>query len=1229
MGSPVRSRLARAVGCTIVLTAVILAAAGPAFPLDLLHPASAWQQRLDWLGNADPQAALTAMTGVRLTVPAGHGMKWSRSLRDAWLLENPWLVVRYRADGVRPSSEYFVWLQADGEVEPIRLDQVQADGQWHTVAVDLSRLTGGDEATMVALHVQAAETPATVELVRLELLETPPAGAELLGEVAPPAPDWRLAGHAAGSWQPQPAWLGNAAAHVAVSGEAATATFRVGDPGRGMKWSLSFAAPVDPRPYRFLSLRVRGTGVSGGGEYAVAVLGDSADGRDYEILAPAAAFDTAGRWQQLDLPLGKAGRWQRIAGLAVQAWAGHGPARLEIAEVRLTSSPTPRRLADMVSVRTGRQAGAWQAIPLGGEPAHGVAFHIEGWPAAGWQTVEGVPFRLTGRLRAMPPGDEGVLTLPLAGRASELYLLMLARLVGPEQRLLGGGRLSRLADYDRFHAAVVYADGTVRRAVPRLLPTGAPGLVDGAQVLVVPADPRRELQSLRLYVGTRQARVAVAAVTRNAGRARHDGHRQAGEPPRSVAAKPLPAPRKPTARLVGKAVPSAPPGRRRGAESPPYRGQADRLTLANRYLSAEFDLAQQVALLRLDHRRLRTGLTARPQPLFTVKVSDTELPPAAWRLQYAGLYRGIAACRAIYRCAQPALQVTVELLVDDQPRLTARVGVRNLSRQPLEIGLRAPRWSVGCGSPTWHLAPASATLLGPGPLEYQGWYSGAALPLPFVDVFSPAAGGGLGLLARDKEGLEKQFSVRHGWGEIDLSLAGQPRLLYLGQGWQTPPVDLLVHTGDWRAAYAAYRQWAATWYRPVAPRPAWWREVFNFRQRFLYWLDPLADRQTGRYAIDEALAEAKREFGGIEYLHIFDWGSVPWRSYGRGDDPDPGGYLPGGWAGFRQALSSVQRQGLHAGCYIEGYLLDERGPLGQAHGAEWQMVGRDGSRSRWPQSSEIYACPGVPAWRAVQAGTYARTVACTGADGMYLDQLGFAGPGKWCWSPDHAHPVPSSSLATERSLLELVRAAVDRVKPGVVLYTEDSPTDVNSQYQEGSFCYSMNRHQAAGSTLPLKLFRFAHPSFKTFEILDCDHPTGTWAQGVRWTFWNGEGIWLEGPAAEWFAPQTRRAIRACHAVLRAHRRAFAGDDAEPLVPTLAAGVSANRFTGGGETVYTLYNSRLETFAGPVLALPHRAGARYMDAFSGRRLTPRRQGRQDVIWLEVDPTGVGAVVVSRP
>jgi hypothetical protein len=221
--------------------------------------------------------------------------------------------------------------------------------------------------------------------------------------------------------------------------------------------------------------------------------------------------------------------------------------------------------------------------------------------------------------------------------------------------------------------------------------------------------------------------------------------------------------------------------------------------------------------------------------------------------------------------------------------------------------------------------------------------------------------------------------------------------------------------------------------------------------------------------------------------------------------------------------------------------------------------------------------------------------------------------------------VPSYSVTAESGMLARIRRAVG---PEIAIYSEETPVDVNSEMQDGSFTYAMNQAYGTVTRAPLNAARFCLPGFKTIEILYCDQPTASWATGVKQAFFNGEALWLEGPATEWFASETRAAIRRCYGILHGHSRTFGLGQADPLVATLRPGLYANRFRLGGETIYTLYNATPATLRGDLLAVTASPAAGIDDLWRGAPARTRRQGGTAVIIGEIGPYGVGCVRVRR-
>ena len=611
--------------------------------------------------------------------------------------------------------------------------------------------------------------------------------------------------------------------------------------------------------------------------------------------------------------------------------------------------------------------------------------------------------------------------------------------------------------------------------------------------------------------------------------------------------------------------------------------------------------------------------------LYTVRLNGTNVPPENFKLEHASVEEGVCHLRYILTGHQG---VTCEVTIT--PELTFAATVRNGGVAACRAEVTGPEVGpivLGTAAEDYYVYPKEGWAFQTRPVKLVSRYGGR-FPLQFMGVFSASAGSGLWLSTRSTEGGMWDYGLEKRADGTRLWLLYPERGVPAGGTFATAPTSLSFGGGDWHEAFDAYKAWMASWRKPKYPRQPWFREVFNFRQEFLHRHDPLFDPVTKTFNLQQAVADAEEHFGGIEYLHLFDWGDVPGygRLYGRKGDLSPYEFL-GGVENFRRAIQSVRAKGIPVGLYIEGYLVAEKGRIGQQQGKAWQIVQRNGERMCYPGSTEMMMCPWLKAWRETQAETYRQKVLELEVDGMYMDQFGFANPEKDCWSPVHGHPVPGSTMLDEKELADLIHGAIMGAKPGVVTYGEEIPCDVSTPYQDGSFAYHMQRCRSSKPWAPLDLARFADPAFKVFQILVCDHPTGSWAEGVKWTFFNGDGLWIEGPP-DWFTPETRTVIRHCHTLLRKHKDAFCSDRVTPLVETKAGGIYANRFIAPDRTVYTLYNARHRQYDGDVLELPARVGVRYFDAWREKTLHPlaTADGRVSVE-MSIEPRGVSCLVVE--
>jgi hypothetical protein len=999
---------------------------------------------------------------------------------------------------------------------------------------------------------------------------------------------------------------------------------RVATPNRGMKWSWNLPAPVPFEGQRYVTMRYRARGVSPQGHYALCWLGTTpSGGSDYQVAVAPSELRADGRWHTACASLGDlSAKFARLTGLACEVQALDADAELELQDVRLTDQLAPVPLSDVCAWRPGADFAGFRRVPLPeGELSAGAGWlerlRLIGWPETNRVTVEGIPFELAPggpRFAATPLGKKADLHVPVGCRASEVLLLMLAEFQGPEEPAYGEGRFRSIHDVDRFRVRLEYTDGTADEMLPLDAASRQFGVTGEAQVLVAAVDFAKVVRDVVVRDLTRQAAFAVAAVSARVERKR--GFPEALEEIPALAAK-----------------------LRRGRSLTAQRGLelsgAD-LQVTSGACRAVIGLDRQPCWRQLEDLATGWNLLDHEDHLVELVVDGKHIGQADYSTRRITLSEHGSSeepsCEAQYTIrGVEGLALSLMVGASGAGSLAIRLAVTNAGAQPHRIAVSAPRigpYLLGAkANDAYYLFPKRGAVFDNRPCAYRERYCGL-FPLQFVDTMDPAESRGLCLRTEDTNCIWKHYVLEKSGSGLLMGIDYEERVLGAGERMETPRAVLSLTDGSWRRGFEAYRDWVRTWYQPASPRKAWFQEVFNFRQRFLYGLDPLYDGQ--RLDLARAVDEAQREFGGIEYLHLFDWGTSGshGRIYGRTGDYSPFDALKGGEAALRDAIAGVQAQGIPVGLYIEGYLLDERGKLGQQFAKNWQIINPTGQGARWPDSTEIYACSFAPQWRDVQASTYAEKARELSPDGMYIDEYGFAGANVDCWSGGHGHARPGYAVAGERECTRMIRRSLDSVRPGVAIYTEESPADVVSQFQDGSFTYALSTARQTATAVPLNLVRFALPTFKTIEILYCDKPTGSWATGVKWVFFNGEAIWLEGPAIEWFEWETREAIRRCHSILRRHRDAFRSDSPTPLVPTLQGGVFANAFPVPGKTVYTLYNSRHRTVRGDLLALPWEKGMTFEDAWQGKPAVVRRVRGSAVVSGEIGPNDVGCIVVNQ-
>ena len=182
----------------------------------------------------------------------------------------------------------------------------------------------------------------------------------------------------------------------------------------------------------------------------------------------------------------------------------------------------------------------------------------------------------------------------------------------------------------------------------------------------------------------------------------------------------------------------------------------------------------------------------------------------------------------------------------------------------------------------------------------------------------------------------------------------------------------------------------------------------------------------------------------------------------------------------------------------------------------------------------------------------------TGADGVCLDTWG-------------------------RSTAE-IQAAADRVRPGIVMYSEGMavPRDMPG-------IVAGRVHDALYLPPPLNLNKLINPEFAIFRVLQLSE--GLLHREVAIALFNGYGVELNvmrSGRPDWVEGEYRY-LGAAVKLLRENSSAFLSKDWEPLIPARVDSVWINRWPGTGKTIYTVYGVRPEGYSGPLFEVADTSG----------------------------------------
>ena len=319
----------------------------------------------------------------------------------------------------------------------------------------------------------------------------------------------------------------------------------------------------------------------------------------------------------------------------------------------------------------------------------------------------------------------------------------------------------------------------------------------------------------------------------------------------------------------------------------------------------------------------------------------------------------------------------------------------------------------------------------------------------------------------------------------------------------------------------------------------WLRRCFVNGYLFCYEHD-FYDERRGGYRYHDWLARAEQELGGFDQIMLCQ--GSPRLGVDDRNQHDLHRDVPGGLAALRDFVAEAHRYGSKV-------VYDYR---------------------PWDTCTRQSAYPGD------HVAGLEELLRQTGMDGAFIDT------GYW---------VPPG-----------FREAADAVRPGIGFSSEGAPP-TKADLEQHLSSWAQRGRDAVDPVLFVDGLKYLLPLHNV--QLAC-----RWSRNhhrlLTQALFNGQGFYVWEPHyGSWtvWGPASRAVAKRCGAILRANADAFSGLEWEPLVPTLHPSVYANRWPAGDKVLFTLFVVADVPEGSPVLAMPHRPDARYVDLWSRKELQP--------------------------
>ncbi len=920
----------------------------------------------------------------------------------------------------------------------------------------------------------------------------------------------------------------------------------------------------------------------------------------------ASRFIADGNIHELVIPVYERLQKNQVDEIWVQLQSTDQEANLEILEFVFTD---PSHQSNTVTIQYDEDTGKsrpkdlhYHSIPV--LQAKGTQYHPVHAAGSGEIQVDGVPFSLPENriVPSTPFAKRGVLTVPVNRACAELYLLLNANIAGSDYSFRFVERKT-VREPERLLVEKVYEDGSVERSFPYHIKRDAYEVHSGFSAYAVPANPQKVMNKVRIYEWMSYGNVFLAGVTSSS---------------RSVFPldeQSLPWIQSRPEWVADSITPSV-----TVEENKTFRFE-------NKHYRMELQADDGLRLTHLSHQKTKKNLITTPSPLFAFMSGTFPVSNKAIRvLEYEAKEKQIAF--TLSGGNEFPLLITLTLRINQTDTVLMNLRFQHTGSTPVSVKARFPLIeNIQIGEDTeddYYFFPRKRTAWGNRPVRLSGSYSGA-FPLQWMDVYSQSRHYGVAIHTIDPRLNLKRYLLMKDDSSTRMAVEyGDFQALQLqpGEEFLCATAAIQIHDGDWHEALKRYQKQTV----PIETERK--HEDSNLDDVFLVYRDyPVGgtgmvfDLNRNAYTFSKLMDAAVESFGGVDLIDLSGWQYSKERGrVGAYEDWDIG--TPGD---LRRNIAQAQEQGTKTGLYLSGYLLDERSGIEPETLRDWHIKEEDNT-PKTRGEHELYMNPFHPEWQKYLSETAMRVLDFSGAQAVYLDQIGFADNAKADYSGRFAFPF-AHPLLGEHMLLAETRDIFGWLERPAAMYAEQVPVDLTAPLLDGACSLGMTGEREYPSPTRLNAFRFAYPSFKIFEKIQTGvYPNAADSNLVKLSFFHGHGFWLKGKPKSWFSKECRDVIRAVHGIFHKHKDVFTSNHFEPMIPTLQYGLFANRFESTNKTLITIYNATSHTIDGTLLACSSKTG-HAVDEWGVDGFSFQHEGEQIVISGVIHPHGIGCFAIE--